>query len=122
MIRYKQLPQTGNVLGDLIASFYNKKLMRLLVTRIAWNIHLKTGREVHISEMFGRLVIFDSREKADINRSGQVGRMETIDLAKASIWNSTAHRSYLKKKASALPFTLPKTNRTRIRKKNINES
>lgn len=121
MINYKQLPQTGNVLGDLFAGWYNKYLMRRLVTRIAWNIHLKSGREVHIAELFGALSIFDTREKADLNKAGTLGRMESLDLAKASIWNSTAHRRSLEKKAPALPYTLPKYNRNRDRKKIISE-
>ena len=108
MIRYKKAKQTGNLLGDLFATWYNRNLMRRLVTKVAWNQHLTTGREVHVSELFGFFAVFDSREKADINRSGRVGRMETIDLAKASIWNSTAHRASLGKRARRLVHELPR--------------
>jgi len=92
MQRYKQIPKTNNVLWDLFASFWNKHLMRILVIRQAWNLHQTTGREVHVCEFFGYFTIIDSREKADINRSGKVGQMQTIDLYKASIWNSSAHK------------------------------
>ncbi len=116
MQQFKQLPQPEEIITAWIASWYNKTLMRNLAVRTAWNQHLKTGREVHIAELFGHLVIFDTREKADINRSGQLGKMTVIDLVTASIWNSTAHRASLKEKAPAKVHTLPRPGR----KKNIN--
>lgn len=98
MNRYKKLPKANNAVWDWIASIYNKAVMKRLVIKQAWNIHQTTGREVHVCELFGYFTIIDSREKADINRSGKVGQMQTYDLYKASIWNSTAHKELIRKK------------------------
>jgi len=88
MINYRKLPKTGNVLWDWFAGWINLQCMRRIVIKIATNEHKKTGRQVHISEMFGYFVIFDSRERDDLNRSGKVIKMNLTELLKASIWNS----------------------------------
>lgn len=77
---------------DWFVSWYNLKLMRKIIIRIAVNEHLKTGRQVHISEMFGSYIIFDSRDRDDLNKSGKVIRMSLPELLKASIWNSNMMR------------------------------
>ena len=92
MIHYKKIPETQNIFIDWFGSFYNLKLMRWLVIRIAWNEHLKTGRQVHIAEMFGSFVVFDSRYRQDLNKSGKVNKMNIHEAIRASIWNSTAHK------------------------------
>jgi hypothetical protein len=98
MISYKKLQYTETIPWDLIVSWYNKVMLRRLVTKVAWNQHLVSGREVHISEMFGSFVVFDSRDREDLNKSGKVSKMNVYDLMRASIWNSTAHSGIVKRK------------------------
>jgi hypothetical protein len=89
MKNYKKLKDdTGNVLWDDFASYVNLKLFKKTVIKIAMREHEKTGRQVHVAEMFGRFIIFDSRERDDVNKSGRVAKMNLIELLKASIWNS----------------------------------
>lgn len=97
MKSYKKIPDSGNTITDLFISWYNLKLMRGLVVRIAWNEHQKTGREVHIAEMFGSFIIFDSRERQDLNNSGKINRLNIYEALRASIWNSTAEETRRKK-------------------------
>lgn len=90
MRTYKKLPdETGTLLWDWFASWINLGMFKKIVIRVGMIEHKKTGRKVHVSEMFGRFIIFDGVERDDINRAGKVGKMKLIDLLKASIWNSS---------------------------------
>jgi hypothetical protein len=89
MRHYKKLPDnTKSVLWDDFATWVNLGIFKKIVIRIATREHEKTGRQVHISEMFNEFVIFDSRERDGINKSGKVLKMNLVELLKASIWNS----------------------------------
>ena len=89
MKNYKKLPdETRSILWDWFASWINVGLFKKIVIRRAINEHNKTGRQIHVAEMFGRFVIFDTRERDDINRTGKVAKMNLVDLLKSSIWNS----------------------------------
>lgn len=89
MRQYKKIPEsTGNILWDWIATSLNNALFKKIVISVATREHERTSRQIHISEMFGAFVIFDSRERDDINKTGKFGKMQLIDLYKASIWNS----------------------------------
>lgn len=91
MRNYKKLSDsTGSILWDSLASWINLKIFKHLVIKTARNEHEKTGRQVHVAEMFGDFIIFDSRERDDINRSGKLGKLRLVDLLKASIWNSNS--------------------------------
>jgi hypothetical protein len=94
MIHYKKLPESGNIFWDWFVTWYNLTLMRKVVTRVAWNLHLRTGRETYVSEMFGNYSVFDSRERQDINRSGKVIPMSYYELLRSQIWNSSAHKKF----------------------------
>lgn len=96
MTTYKKLEPSDNLLWDWFVSWFNLKYMRWVIIRIAWNEHLKTGREVHVSEMFGAFVIYDSRDRKDLNKSGRVGKMNVVEAMKASIWNSTSYKKIIK--------------------------
>ena len=88
MKTYKRLPETENVIFDWLFSKWNLFLMKKIVIKIATNDHLTTGRQTHIAVMFNSYVIFDSRDRDDINKSGKVLKMNLVALLKASIWNS----------------------------------
>jgi hypothetical protein len=88
MKHYKKLPETGNVLWDWFAGYVNMKLMKHIIIRIAKNEHIRTGRQIHVSEMFNSFMVFDGRERKQINRSGKLGKMDIQEALEASIWNS----------------------------------
>ena len=88
MITYRKIKITGNILIDWFVSWYNLLLMRRVIIKIATNEHKKTGRQVHVSEMFGSFIIFDSRDRQDLNKSGKVNQMNVYEAMRASIWNS----------------------------------
>jgi hypothetical protein len=88
MKTYNRLPATENVFFDWLFTWYNLTLMKKIIIKIAEKEHEITGRQTHIAVMFNSYVIFDSRDRDDINKSGKVMKMNVIELYKASIWNS----------------------------------
>lgn len=100
MKNYRKLQETDNLFWDWFCSFWNLILMKKVVIKIAINEHKKTGRQTHIAEMFGSFIIFDSRERNDLNKSGKVVKMNLTELLSASIWNSNQFKNKENDKAS----------------------
>lgn len=89
MITYKKLsPIEDKLFWNWFSGWWNLQLMKRIVIKTAINEHKKTGRQVHVSEMFNSFIIFDSRDRDDLNKSGKVIKMNVVELLKASIWNS----------------------------------
>lgn len=85
---YKKKKMTGDWLGDLIASWWNLRVLRRVVIRIALNWHRETRRRVDVMEHHDHFALIDSVSRDDINKKMPGGKMGVYDLYKHSIWCS----------------------------------
>ncbi len=90
---YKKRKMTGDWLTDIIASWWNVRVLRRVVIRIAINWHKETRRRVDILEHHDHYALIDSVTRDGINNKLPGGKMRVDELYKHSIWTSDSLRN-----------------------------
>lgn len=92
---YKKRKMTGDLLSDWLASWWNLRVLRRVVIKIAINWHKETRRRVDVIEHFDHFAILDSVSRDDINRLPGMRKMKITDLYKHSVWCSDSLKGEL---------------------------